>query len=80
VGRKYKLAKLTELLNGKVKPKAKHYQPYEIRAFLNGKKFLAYLTSDLIKNCLIKTHGVKESNKIVEWFKPLADEYTNSVK
>jgi hypothetical protein len=80
VGRKYKLVKLSELLDGKVELTAKHYQPYEIRAFLNGREFLAYLTSDLIKNSLIMLNGVNKYNKIVAWFKSIADEYTKTVK
>jgi hypothetical protein len=37
VGRKYRLVKLVDLIDGKVVLGAKHYQPYEIIAFLSSK-------------------------------------------
>jgi hypothetical protein len=80
VGRKYRLVNLSDMLDGKVVLSAKHYQPYEIRAFLSGKEFLAYLTSDLIKNSLIRLYRENKYNRILEWFKQIADEYTKSVK
>jgi hypothetical protein len=52
VDRKYRLGKLVDLLEGKLEPSGKYYQPYEIRAFIEGKEFLSYLNSDLIKNSL----------------------------
>jgi hypothetical protein len=59
---------------------SKNYQPYEIRAFKSGREFMKYLSSDLIKNSLIKLYGKKKYNKIIEWFKSRANEYTKSVK
>jgi hypothetical protein len=78
VGRKYRLIKLLDLIDGKVALSAKHYQPYEIRASLSGNEFLSYLTSDLIKNSLIRLYGENKYNRIVEWFKAIADEYTTN--
>jgi hypothetical protein len=80
VGRKYRLVNLSGMLDDKVVLSAKHYQPYEIRAFSSGKEFVAYLTSDLIKNSLIRIYGENKYNRILEWFKQIADEYTKSVK
>jgi hypothetical protein len=80
VGRKYRLVKLVDLIDNKVVPSRKHYQPYEIRPFLNSGEFLSYLTSDLIKNSLITLYGEDKYNKIIEWFKSIADEYSKSVK
>jgi hypothetical protein len=42
-GRKYKLAKLIDHIEGKTTYSTKDYQPYEIRAFTSGKEFLNYL-------------------------------------
>jgi hypothetical protein len=39
VGRKYRLVKLVNLIDNKVVSSRKHYQPYEIRAFLDGREF-----------------------------------------
>jgi hypothetical protein len=80
LGRKYRLVNFSDMLDGKVQLTAKHYQPYEIRPSLSGKEFLAYLTSDLIKNSLIRLYGENKYNKIIQWFKSIADEYTKSVK
>jgi hypothetical protein len=63
-----------------LEPSGKYYQPYEIRAFMDGDEFLSYLNIDLIKNCLIKLYGEIRYNKIVDWFKPIAEEYTRTVK
>jgi hypothetical protein len=80
VGRKYRLVNLSDMLDGKVVLSAKHYQPYEIRAFLNDKEFLQYLTCDLIKNSLINLYGENKYNYIVEGFKGIANQYTKEVK
>jgi hypothetical protein len=47
-GRKYRLVKLIDLLEGKIGLSGKYYQPYEIRAFTDGREFISYLNSDLI--------------------------------
>jgi hypothetical protein len=80
VGRKYMLIKLMDLVEGNILLSRKHYQPYEIRAFTDGREFLSYLNSDLIKNSLIRLYGKDRYNKIVYWFTSIADEYTESVK
>jgi hypothetical protein len=74
-GRKYKLYKLINLLDGKQVLSAKRYQPYEIRAFSGINELMSYLTSDLIKNSLIelysdpykKINGEIKYNRIIEW-------------
>jgi hypothetical protein len=80
VGRKYRLVNLADMLDGKVVLSVKHYQLYEIRAFLSGREFLSYLTSDLIKNSLIRLYGENKYNRILEWFTSIADEYSKTVK
>jgi hypothetical protein len=79
IGRKYGLIKLIDLVEGNMLISRKHYQPYEIRAFTDGREFLTYLTSDLIKNSLIRLYGEDRYNKIVQWFKPITNKYTESV-
>jgi hypothetical protein len=80
-GKKCRLAKIIDLLEkSKLQPAGKYYQPYEIRAFMDGEEFLSYLNTDLIKSCLIRLYRENGYNKIVEWFKPIADQYTESVK
>jgi hypothetical protein len=80
VGRKYRLVKLVDLIDNKVVPSKRHYQPYEIRAFKTGQEFLKYLNSELIKNSLIKLYGKDRYNTIIRWFQPKVDKYTDWIK
>jgi hypothetical protein len=76
-GRKYKLIKLIDLIEGEGKLSAKRYQPYEIRSFSSKDELMSYLTSDLIKNSLIELYtdiekeidGRVRYNRIVEVLK-----------
>jgi hypothetical protein len=68
-GRKYRLINLGDLVDGKQILSTKRYQPYEIRPFLSRDELLAYLTSDLIKNTLIKLYGEFKYNRMVDWAK-----------
>jgi hypothetical protein len=79
-GRKYRLGKLIDLVEGKIEFSGKYYQPYEIRAFTDGREFLNYLNSDLIKNSLIRLYGENRYNKIIHWFTSISEQYTESVK
>jgi hypothetical protein len=79
-GRKYRLPKLIDYIENKMTYSTKDYQPYEIRAFLTGREFLSYLGSELIKNSLIRLYGVQGYNKIIHWFSPRIDEYTDMMR
>jgi hypothetical protein len=63
-GRKYSLAKFIDHIEGKLEPSTKFYQPYEIRASFDGKEFLKYLNSELIKKSLVKLYGLHRFHKI----------------
>jgi hypothetical protein len=80
-GRKYRLGKLIDILEqSTLEPDGKFYQPYEIRAFTDGREFLSYMNSDLIKNSLTRLYGLDRYNKLVQWFTPLVEQYTKAVK
>jgi hypothetical protein len=79
-GRKYRLAKLIDHIEGKTTYSTKEYQPYEIGAFTTGEEFLNYLNSELIKNSLIKLYGMDRYYKIILWFKPRVDNYTDWIR
>jgi hypothetical protein len=79
-GRKYRLNKLLDNIEGDLEPSTKYYQPIEIRAFLDGREFLNYLNSDLIKKSFIRLYGVHGFNKINKWFTPLVEQYNEFVK
>jgi hypothetical protein len=78
-GRKYKLGKLIDNIESDLEPVTKYDQPYEIRAFTDGREFLNYMNSDLIKNSLIRLYGLDRYNKINHWFSPLVEQYNASV-
>jgi hypothetical protein len=80
IGRKFRLIKLIDKIEGKTHYTSKYYQPYEIRAFKTGEEFMNYLNSDLIKNSLIKLYGIKRYGAIVNWFRPRVDSYTDWIK
>jgi hypothetical protein len=79
-GRKYSLGKLIDNIEVKLEPSTKFYQPYEIRAFLDGREFFEYLNSELIKKSLIKLYGLSRFHKINHWFTSLVDYYNSKVK
>jgi hypothetical protein len=67
VGRKFKLSKLIDYIEGKIYPSSKNYQPYEIKPFKNGWELLKYLKSDLIKNCLVKLYNNVRYQSLLKW-------------
>jgi hypothetical protein len=67
VGRKFKLRKLIDYIEGKVYPITKNYQPYEIKPFNNDYQLLNYLKSELIKNSLIKLYNNARYESMVKW-------------
>jgi hypothetical protein len=69
VGRKFKLCKLIDYIEGNIQPSTKNYQPYEIKAFNNDYDLLKYLKSELIKNSLIKLYNSKTYESMVKWVK-----------
>jgi hypothetical protein len=80
VGRKFRLAKLIDYIEGKTDYTIKNYQPYEIKTFKSGEEFLNYLNSELIKNSLIKLYGKFRYKTMNDWFKPKINTYTNWIK
>jgi hypothetical protein len=65
-GRKFRLAKLIEYIEGKTDYTSKNYQPYEIIASKTGQEFLNYLNSELIKNSLIKLYGKNRYKAMID--------------
>jgi hypothetical protein len=63
-----------------MEPDGKFYQPYEVRAFTDGREFLSYMKTDLIKNILTRLYELDMYNKIVEWFTPIVQQYPEAVK
>jgi hypothetical protein len=47
---------------------------------MDGEEFLSYLDTDLIKNSLVRLYGENRYNKIVDWFRPIAKQYIQTVK
>jgi hypothetical protein len=79
-GRKFRLAKLMDYIEGKTDYTSKNYQPYEIRAFKTGEEFLSYLNSELIKNILIKLYGKFRYKTMIRWFKPKVNTYKDLIE
>jgi hypothetical protein len=69
VGRKFKLSKLIDYIEGNIYPSTKNYQPYEIKPFKTGRELMNYLKSDLIKNSLVKLYNKARYESLVNWVK-----------
>jgi hypothetical protein len=73
-GRKFRLAKLIDPIEGK------NYQPYELKAFTTGEEFMNCLNSELIRCSLIKLYGKGRYEAIVKWFRLRVDSYTDWIR
>jgi hypothetical protein len=76
-GRKFRIGKLIDYIEGRTIHITKDYQPYEIKAFKTGEEFMKYLRSELIKSSLIKFYGKDKYESIVNCLKPKINEYSD---